>query len=260
MVDRTRDEALLASWREEAAFELEGWDLSSLGDRYEADEEPWSYGRLARSALAGARSVLDMGTGGGEVLLSLRGALPEDIVATEGWPPNIPIAQRSLNPNGIEVVEYDAETDAGIPFPDERFDVVLNRHEAYAAGEVLRILRPGGTFLTQQVDGRDFEETQALFGGHTRHPDITLPNLHTEAERAGFEVVDAAEWAGRSRFTDVGALVHYLAMCPWQVPDDFAVDTYAHVLLELHNRGPAIGEPITFTMRRFYLLARKPGR
>ncbi len=51
---------------------------------------------------------------------------------------------------------------------------MLDRHEAYVAAEVLRVMRPGGRFLTQQVDGRNFPETQAIFGGQCNYPDITL--------------------------------------------------------------------------------------
>jgi SAM-dependent methyltransferase len=253
-------DALLTQWRAEALAELDGWDFSAIAGRHVEDSPPWSYDALAREVLSGAGSALDMGTGGGELLLTLGDALPADTVANEGWPPNIPVAQRNLNPHDIAVVEYDADADdPTMPFPDARFDVVLNRHEAYRADEVLRILRPGGRFLTQQVDGRDFEETQALFGGHGDYPHITLANLRPEALDAGFDVERAEEWSGRSRFTDVGALVHYFSLVPWEVPEDFGVDRYADVLLDLHATGPARGEPITFTMRRFFLLARKPG-
>jgi SAM-dependent methyltransferase len=156
------------------------------------DSPPWAYEDLARSVLRGAGSALDMGTGGGEMLLGLRDALPRDTVATEGWAPNIPVAQRSLNPQGIDVVEYDAESgQPAMPFPDGRFDVVLNRHEAYRATEVFRVLRPGGRLLTQQVDGREFEETQRLFGGRTSYSHITPAYLREEAERAGFVVEGA---------------------------------------------------------------------
>jgi len=252
-------EQLLAQWRLDAAIEFEGWDFSAITDRHSEDTPPWSYDTLAREALSGAASALDMGTGGGEVLLDLRDVLPADTVATEGWPPNVPVAERNLNPHGIAVVAYDAEADdPTMPFPDNRFDVVLNRHEAYLAEEVLRLVRPGGSFLTQQVDGRDFEETQALFGGTNDHPHITLDNLRAEASDAGFSVEHAEEWSGQSRFTDVGALVQYFALVPWEVPADFGVDAYADALLELHASGPARGESIAFTMRRFYLLARKP--
>lgn len=247
-------EQLLAHWRAEHERPVEGWDFSELEGRYVEQHPPWSYEQLARAVLLDADSVLDMGTGGGEVLLSLADALPRRTVATEGWPPNLPIARRALRELGVEVVEYDAEHAPVMPFQDGRFDLVLNRHEAYDAKQVLRVLRPGGVFLTQQVDGRDFEETHAIFGGHTAYPHITLDRLRDEALAAGFEVGQCEEWRGQTRFTDVAALVRYFAWVPWEVPEDFDVDRYADQLLALH----ASGRPLVFTQRRFYLLLRRP--
>ncbi|MGZ8736957.1 MAG: class I SAM-dependent methyltransferase [Nocardioides sp.] len=248
------DDWLLDLWRAEHERPVEGWDFSELGDRLVTEEPPWSYDALARAALAGARSALDLGTGGGEVLAALADALPADTVATEGWPPNLSVATRNLAAHGVDVAAYDSEADPVMPFPDERFDVVLDRHESYDAAEVLRLLRPGGVFLTQQVDGRDFEETQAIFGGTTGYPYITLANLRDEAERAGFVVEAAEEWRGAARFADVATLVRYFAFVPWEVPEDFSVERYAEQLLDLHRSG----RPLVFTQRRFYLRARRP--
>ncbi|MGZ8743425.1 MAG: methyltransferase domain-containing protein [Nocardioides sp.] len=248
------DDWLLDLWRAEHERPVEGWDFSELGDRLVTEEPPWSYDALARAALAGARSALDLGTGGGEVLAALADALPADTVATEGWPPNLSVATRNLAAHGVDVVAYDSEADPVMPFPDERFDVVLDRHESYDAAEVLRLLRPGGVFLTQQVDGRDFEETQAIFGGTTGYPYITLANLRDEAERAGFVVEAAEDWRGAARFADVATLVRYFAFVPWEVPEDFSVERYAEQLLDLHRSG----RPLVFTQRRFYLRARRP--
>ena len=94
---------------------MTGWNFSEFGDGYIEQQPPWSYGALAREALSGASSALDLGTGGGEVLLQLRDALPPDTVATEGWAPNIPVASSNLSPHGIAVVRYDADTDARLP-------------------------------------------------------------------------------------------------------------------------------------------------
>ncbi len=244
---------MLADLRARYAEPTSGWDFTSI-DAVVDGEPPWSYDDLARAALGGASSALDMGTGGGEMLLTLRDALPEDTVATEGWPPNVPVATEALAPSGIPVAVYDAEQDPRMPFDDGRFEVVLNRHEAYVATEVLRVLAPGGTFLTQQVDGRDFEESHALFGGTTTYPDITMTALRAEAEAAGFLVERAEEWAGTMRFPDVGAFVSYARVVPWQVPDDFDIDRYGDVLLRLTP------EDLVFSQRRFVLVCRRPGR
>lgn len=247
---------LIDDWRARHAEPTWGWDFSSFGDTVEADGPPWSYVDLARAAMVGAGSALDLGTGGGEVLLSLADALPTDTVATEGWPPNLPVATSALAGRSIPVVAYDAEADPRLPFDDARFDVVLARHEAYDAGEVARVLAPGGVFLTQQVDGRDLAEARVLFGAGEDYPRVRLEILRTEAEGAGLVVEEARDWTGTLAFADVATLVSYLRMVPWQVPDDFTVDRYADELLALHRSG----RTPTFTQRRVVLQCRRPLR
>lgn len=85
------DSGLVSRWQEIWDEPVSGWDFSGFGDRLSGDEPPWSYLGLAREALPAASSVLDLGTAGGEVLLSLADALPADTVATEGWAPNLPV-------------------------------------------------------------------------------------------------------------------------------------------------------------------------
>ena len=140
-----------------------------------------------------------------------------------------------------------------MPFADGRFEVVLNRHEAYDAAEVRRVLSHGGRFLTQQVDGRDFAETQAIFGGRTAYPHVTLAHMRGEPEAVGLVVESAEEWTGETRFADDTALVRYFAFVPWEVPRDFTVDRYALQLLDLHRSG----RDLIFTQRRFYLRCRR---
>ncbi|MEO3789166.1 hypothetical protein ABGB14_03095 [Nonomuraea sp. B10E15] len=84
-------------------------------------------------------------------------------VATEGHPPNVPVARRRLEALGVEVVAAGGE--GALPLPTGAFDLIVNRHEAYDPHEVRRLLAPGGTFVTQQVEGRDLEELNAALGG-----------------------------------------------------------------------------------------------
>ena len=215
---RVDPDALLAEWRERYAEPTAGWDFSAFAGSLVTDDPPWSYDGLARDALAGATSVLDIGTGGGEVLLRLLDALPADTLATEGWAPNLPHATEALAPRGIHVVPYDSEHDDTMPFEDGRFDVVLDRHESYVASEVFRVLRPGGAFVTQQVDGRDFAETHALFGGTPAYSHVTLESFRNEAEAAGFAVEDGREWSGTMRFADVATFVSTCGWCRGRCP------------------------------------------
>jgi hypothetical protein len=145
-----------------------------------------------------------------------------------------------------------------VPFPGGRFDLVMNRHESFDPAELTRVLRPGGMFLTQQVGGDDFLEAHQLFGSAHRYPSFTLGEVTGQLTAAGLRVEASAAWTGTYRFHDIGALVGYFALVPWDVPDDFSVDRYAPTLLRLHAEGPARGQPTCFTSTRFWLRAVKP--
>lgn len=251
---------LLQLWRDEEAVEPSGWDFSPLAGRVHEDDVPWDFTAETRRLLRSASRVLDMGTGGGEHLSTLADALPTDTTATEGWAPNVPVARRALAPLGIDVVAYDAEALPAVPMPfeDGRFDLVLSRHEAFDPVEVARVLAPGGVLATQQVGGDDAPEAHELFGAPVLYPDMVLPVVAESVAAAGLVVEESASWSGQVRFDDVGALVRYFRLVPWDVPEDFGVDRYADVLLDLHRRGPARGEPVLLTQTRFWLRATKP--
>jgi hypothetical protein len=247
------DQALIARWKAEERQPFQGWDFAYLSGRYHEEEPPWSYEGMVRELLRDADSVLDMGTGGGEKLMEFADALPRRTVATEGYAPNVPVARAYLEPHDIRVVEYDAETDDRMPFDDGSFALILNRHEAYDAVEVARVLHSGGHFLTQQVDGRDPAELLTVFGLTSSYLHINLESCRHELEQAGLHIERAADWQGRATFSDVGAFVYFLHAAPWSAPPDFSVERYADVLLKLHRDR----QPLAFTIHRFFILAHK---
>ena len=260
MTSLPRDE-LLAAWAAEERDQPKGWDFSSLDGRMREDGEPWDLAAVWRAALVSASRALDMGTGGGEFVSRFADVLPEHTVATEGWPPNISVAGKRLASYDVGVVGADGDPDGGgglLPFADGSFDLVLNRHEGYRPDDVFRVLAPGGTFLTQQVGGDEFGEIRAAFGMSPTAPHVTYERFRRDLTAAGFEVVDGAETIGHYVFDDVAALIAYVQLVPWEVPEDFSVERYADALLALHASGPQSGRPVRATRKRFWLHARKP--
>jgi SAM-dependent methyltransferase len=252
--------ALLARWREIEREHHEGWDFSHLTRGLTEDDPPWDFDEECRVWLARSRHVLDMGTGGGERLSALHGVLPTDTVATEGWAPNLPVAGARLAELSIPVVAYDAEAEPPtvMPFRDGRFDLVMNRHESFNPRELIRILAPGGVFLTQQVAADDCRESEEIFGLAPRYPDVTLEAVAGQLTGVGFRIEASGAWRGTYRFHDVGTLVGYFNLVPWQVPADFSVDRYAGTLLRLHAEGPAADHRLCLTKSRFWLRASRP--
>lgn len=235
-----------------AAFS--GWDFSWLSGRMIQEEPPWDYASLVRSKIVNTRSMLDMGTGGGELLASLA-PLPADTHATEAYPPILPIARARLSPLGVEV--HAVEENSPLPFDDERFDLVINRHEGFEPDEVFRILTPGGTFITQQVGELDNLELNQMLQMDAPYlfTDWGLESEFFRLHESGLSIIRAEKAALRTRFLDIGAVVYYLKAIPWQV-EGFSPQTHAEKLVRLHNYIERQGEFIT-TAHRFLIIAHK---
>lgn len=156
-----------------------GWDFSYLDGRYEEGKVSWDLREIILQELKQAGSLLDLGTGGGEFLTALK-PLPKTTCVTEGYPPNARISKRRLRALGVEVVQTYCEDNEGtapqrgaLPFRTETFDVVMDRHEAYIAREVHRVLKPEGVFITQQVGDGNNAELHAFL---QRESGITAPS------------------------------------------------------------------------------------
>ncbi len=231
-----------------------GWDFTWLTGRMHQEEPPWNYPDLVQSHLGGVNRLLDMGTGGGEFLASLN-PLPLETHATEAYPPNLPIAQARLSPLGVTV--HNITEGSPLPFKDQYFDLVINRHESYDHQEIYRILRPGGLFITQQVSELDNLELNLLLEDEKAH-NLTDWGLESEVfhlSEAGLSIIRAEKAALRSTFKDIGAVIYYLKAIPWQI-EGFSIETQFDNLVRLHNFMEWQGELIT-TAHRFLIIARK---
>ncbi len=251
-------QALLDFWLAEAQSPFQGWDFSYITDtgRMRSAPHTWCFASEVLPRLHRAAALLDMGTGGGE-LLSLLRPLPARTIATEGYAPNLPVARARLEPLGVQVEPVQSES--MLPFADAGFDLVINRHEAYDPAEVWRVLAPGGLFITQQVGGEDGWDLNMLMGARFNlDANWRLAAARRQLETAGFEVLKAKEDFPRARFFDVGAIVYYLKAVPWQI-DDFSVERYAEALFQLHQRIQEEGY-LDVRDHRFLLMARKPVR
>jgi hypothetical protein len=242
-----------------------GWDFSYLQGRLAEEKPTWDYAERVRARFAGVTSLLDMGTGGGEMLASLV-PLPVRTAATEGYPPNVEIARARLAPLGVTVSAIEGAPDnihivpgAGIgslPFPDRHFALVINRHESYYPAEVHRILESGGAFITQQVGGDYYQELNRLLGAPNRSGTAWNAEFAVhQLEDAGFRIVEAREEYPETVFRDIGSVIYYLKAVPWQVPD-FAVDAYRTQLMSLHEQIEADGN-LRIPGRLFYIEAAK---
>ena len=253
VTDRESFEILLR----DAEAPFSGWDFSYISRSGRSKTAPWewSYTSTILPLVRSVSALLDMGTGGGEFLASLQ-PLPASTVATEGYPPNIPVARERLEPIGVQVCAVG--DDDQLPLADEAFELVINRHESYDPAEVLRVLKPGGTFITQQVGGEDDLDLNRFLGADDTHPYAhwTAEFAANQLRESGWEVLDTREAFPFTRYFDIGAVVYYLRAIPWQI-EGFSVERYRERLWELHLKIQREGY-VDIRIHRFLLVARKP--
>jgi SAM-dependent methyltransferase len=233
---------------------FQGWDFSYLHGRWDGEHIPWDYKKILLSYLKTEHELLDMGTGGGEFLLTLDHPFYNTAV-TEAYPPNVAICEEKLKPLGITVRQvFD---DAILPFEDASFDIIINRHESYDIDEVNRILKTGGYFITQQVGGKnDVDLSEKVINNFKlSYPNHDLKHNIKAFKDNGFEIIQSEESFAPIRFYDTGALVYFAKIIEWEFPD-FSVDACFENLCKIEKDLNKVGY-IEGTEHRFLLVAKK---
>ena len=146
-----------------------------------------------------------------------------------------------------------------LPFEEESFDLIINRHGSFDPLEIRRLLRPGGMFVTQQVgseNDRDLVEA-VLPGTKPPFPEANLETQRRLCEEAGLEILRAEEAFRPIRFDDIGAFVWFARIIEWEFPG-FSVERCFGRLLGMQRTLEQEG-CICGTVHRFFLKVRKPG-
>ena len=247
-------ETLKNIWYAEEQYAFSGWDFSHLDSRWNSEPLPWDYKNIVQKYLLPQHQLLDIGTGGGEFLLSLEHPYKNTSV-TESWKPNIALCKKQLSPLGIRV--YPVQNDAQLPIEDNMFDIVINKQASYDLHEVSRVLRTNGVFITQQVGANNNRDLARRL--NPSHPPIYSNfSLSTELpkfESNGFTIKYSNESYPGLRFFDIGALVFWARIIKWEFPE-FSVDNNFNELCALQDELLEKGF-VQSSQHRFIFIAQK---
>ena len=173
---------------------MTGWDFSHLEGRVVTEPLPWDYREKVRDFLKPGVRLLDLGTGGGELLMELGHPFSLTSV-TEGWEPNYQLCLSRLAPLGVTVKKYDSEE--GLPLPFHRRQLrpgALPPRELRLRGGLRRVLKKDGYFVTQQVGGENEPAPHPLVcspRSSGSFPGFNLENELPKFRQAGFRVLQS---------------------------------------------------------------------
>jgi SAM-dependent methyltransferase len=204
---------------------LDGWDFSRVRARY--NPIPWNYVDVAHQYLKPQDRVLDIGTGGGEIFLSLAPYFGEGIGMDQNTA-MIEAAKRNQSALALNTISLLVMEGSALGFNASEFDVVLLRHLRVYVSEIVRVLRKGGYFLTQMVGQRSSLNILGAFGWTPSSfgPDWwqTVAQLADQFLLYGCRIVVQAEYNVPCWFSDLESFMFWLMSVPW--PEEIELEKH----------------------------------
>ncbi len=234
---------------------LNGWDFSSVKCTIEG-EVCKLYDEMAKRCNP-SDLLLDIGTGGGEGLLSSTSAalLKVGIDHSEAMFNTANENLRKSNKSNVHFFQMDA---AKLDFPMNFFDILTCRHSPFYVGEVVRVLKEGGVFLTQQVSEADKLNIKHSFGRGQEFDveDGTLKlRYFKELTETGFTEIQSFDYNTTEYYHTYEDLVFLLKFTP--IVPDFGQNEHDFELLRTFIEDNQTEKGIKTNAKRFMIIAKK---
>ena len=177
-----------------------GWDFTRMND-WRAPTT-WDYRTIVSEHLDPSYDVIDIGTGGGEMLLTFAGSVRSGL-GIDLDPQMVSVATENGRGTANVSFRHGSHTLDGI---SERFDVALSRHAPFNVESVSATLKPDGLFITQQVGEHNMGNVKSALG-----QSVPAPIAPTSFDDGSLELVDFREYDVDYVVSDVESLVFWLS-------------------------------------------------
>ncbi len=206
--------------------EIKDWDFSKFEIESISLTE-WDLYELLNKLATEESKILDLGTGGGEKLLSCFPKAKE-ILGTDFSEGMIETANKNLKLSGRKDVSFRVMDNLNMDVPDDYFDIVVARNTVTDPKQIYKCLKKGGYLLIRGVDKDDCWSLKRLFGrGQGYHDKKPISIIDYEnVLNAGFQDVELVPLHEREFFKNEYLFKEFLKKVP--IIDDFSEETNNH--------------------------------
>ncbi|WIY62889.1 class I SAM-dependent methyltransferase [Bacillus arachidis] len=235
--------------------EINGWDFSKI--KSTSIGVQWNFYEKVKQACKPNGILLDIGTGGGENVLRISSSALL-LIGIDNSNGMIKTAKSNLKKSRVENVRFIQMTSEDLQFPNDFFDVISSCHAPFVASEVAKVLKEGGTFLTQQVSEADKLNFKKAFGrGQSIGVDDgTLKEKYIqELKEAGFVEVHSFDYNAIEYYQRPEDLVFLLKYTP-TIPN-FGQEKKDFDILDNFIENNRTKRGICTNSKRFLIIANK---
>jgi len=206
---------------------INGWDFSKV--KCVSEGVKWDFYKEAVQRCTSSDLLLDIGTGGGEALLTIADSalLLVGIDRSAGMLEAAEANVKKAGRENVRLLQMDADR---LDFPEGFFDLVTCRQAPFNAGQVAKVLAEDGLFMTQQVSEGDKLNIVEAFGRKRQAAGdgALLRKYVAELKEAGFKEVQVFEYDATEYYETYEDLVFLLKHTPivpgfGQEEDDFKI-------------------------------------
>jgi len=233
---------------------LSGWDFSSLNVSEKGPRT--NYMNIVRKYSGLNKTLLDIGTGGGEIVLKLAQNFKECMAFDKNLK-KIQTAKKNLKNSGFDNVKFFVADSDKINIENRSFDVIICRHAPFNPEEVLRLLKSGEIFITQQVSEGDKKNFKKLFGRGQCFdiPSGTLKKKYLkDLKSLGFRIIKQRTVNTTEYYKTMDDIIFLLSNSP--IIPDFDLEKDENKLKELEKKFKT-KDGIRTNSERFIIIASK---
>ena len=184
----------------------------------------WNLYEILKDITNENSKILDLGTGGGEKVLSRFPEYAKEILGTDYSSAMIKTANENLKKSGRKNIKFRIMNNLDMDVPNNYYDVVVARNTVTDPKQIIKTLKKGGVLLVHGVDMFDCLELKLIFGrgqAMTDKKPISVVD-YENILNAGFNEVELVPIHVREYFKSKELLKRFLLKVP--ILDEFSED------------------------------------